>query len=821
MENHPAPETAAPVTDRPAAKPRWRRWLRVTLVVVALIGVVLLMAGLWIRQTVAGSLPMLEGDMDLAGLTAPVTIERDVAGVPTIRGSNRADVARALGFLHAQERFFQMDLARRQAAGELAELFGEAALAWDRQARRHQFRQRAGDGVARQPEPVVRLLTAYTDGVNAGLAALDEVPFEYLLLRSDPAPWQPADSLLVLYSMFFALQDHANRRELDRAVLREALPAELAAFLDPPGGDWDAPVDGEPFPVPAIPGPEIVNVRHEGDFLQSTVPTVYAPHQATFPGSNNWAVAGQRTLHGGALLANDMHLGLGVPNIWYRAVMIWPAAGTGDHFLVGATLPGTPVLVVGSTTRIAWGFTNSYGDWHDLVVVEPDPADPDRYLAPDGPLPFGRETETIRVQGRAEPEVVEIRTTIWGPLTEPDHHGRPLALCWTAHHPAATNLNLLKLEQAADLDEALAVAATCGIPAQNFVCADHTGRIGWTIMGRIPRRVGFDGSVPVSWADGSCRWDGWLEPADYPRLADPADGLIWTANARVVGGGMLAVIGDGGYNSGARARQIRDDLRALDKAAEPDMLDIQKDDRALYLERWRELLLAVLTPTTTAEQPNRAEFRRLVAESWTGRASVDTVGYTLVRAFRLYLRDRVYAWLTAPCRTIRADFRHYSFGQWEGPLWRMVMEKPRHLLHPDFETWEECLLATVDETIRHLIRDGRSLAENTWGRRNTTAIRHPISRATGLFGDQLDMPARPLPGDTEMPRVQSPAFGASERLVVSPGRENQGIYHMPGGQSGHPFSPYYRAGHSDWEEGNVTPLLPGETVWRLTLRPPK
>jgi penicillin amidase len=477
--------------------------------------------------------------------------------------------------------------------------------------------------------------------------------------------------------------------------------------------------------------------------------------------------------------------------------------------------------VVGSNTRIAWGFTNSYGDWFDLVVVEPDPADPGRYMAPDGPLPFGRETETIRVKGREEPEILEIRTTIWGPLAEADAEGRAMALHWTAHRPAAVNMNLMELEQAGSLDEALAIAATCGIPAQNFVCADRDGRVGWTIMGRIPRRVGFDGSVPVSWADGSCRWDGWLEPAEYPRVAEPADGLIWTANARVVSGDMLAVIGDGGYNSGARARQIRDGLRALERASETDMLRLQKDDRAVFLEHWRTLLLSVLTSDSTAGRPERAEFRRLVDESWTGRASPDSIGYTLVRAFRLNVHDRVYGWLTAPCVAVKENFRHYSFSQWESPLWRLVTEKPRHLLHPDFGSWEECLLATVDQTIDELTRDGRTLAECGWGRRNTTAIRHPISRATGLFAAQLDMPARQLPGDTNMPRVQSPGFGASERLVVSPGREAEGIFHMPCGQSGHPFSPYYRAGHTDWEEGNPSPLLPGASVWRLTLRPLK
>ena len=192
------------------------------------------------------------------------------------------------------------------------------------------------------------------------------------------------------------------------------------------------------------------------------------------------------------------------------------------------------------------------------------------------------------------------------------------------------------------------------MPNQNFVVADAAGRIGWTIIGRIPRRVGFDGSVPTSWADGTRRWDGWLAPAEYPRVVDPPSGRIWTANARVVGGDMLAKMGDGGYDLGARQGQIRDDLLALDKARESDMLRIQLDDRALFLARWQKLLRGVLTPDAAAGDPRRGEARRLV-EAWGEHASVDSVGYRVVRAFRERVRGLRPRPAPRPCPRARPE----------------------------------------------------------------------------------------------------------------------------------------------------------------------
>jgi penicillin amidase len=581
---------------------------------------------------VNGSLPRLEGRTIIAGLEAPVAVDRDVEGVPTLAGQNRRDVARALGYLHAQERYFQMDLMRRRAAGLLAELFGEPALAWDRRVRAHQLGHTAGEIVAALPTDHRALIDAYVEGVNAGLEDLDTPPVEYLLLRTAPEPWTAEDVILVVHAMFLELTPWGGEGDLARATMQEIIPPEVTAFLGPTGSEFDAPVEGEPLVVPPMPGPDVMDLRA----MAEAAPVEDAPQ----PGSNAWAVAGSRTAHGGALLANDMHLGLGVPNTWYRVRMQWSDDAGAEHDVVGVTLPGAPLLIVGSTGRIAWGFTNSYIDTSDAVVLAM--VGPDIYESPDGPRPFELRREVFQVAG-GDPVEVDYPWTEWGPVVGEDHRGRPVVVRWTAHFPEAVNLNLQQLETAANVDEALAIAGTCGIPPQNLVVADLGGRVGWTVAGQVPRRV-----VDL---DGTSSWDGWLTPDEVPRIADPADGLIWTANARVVGGEALDLLGDGGYALGSRAGQIRDGLRSLEQPAEAEMLALQLDDRALFLEWWRQHLLALLDDAAIDGHPLRAEARRLI-EAWSGRAAVDDPGYRLVRGFRLYARSRVLEPLTAPCAAV-------------------------------------------------------------------------------------------------------------------------------------------------------------------------
>jgi penicillin amidase len=379
---------------------------------------------------------------------------------------------------------------------------------------------------------------------------------------------------------------------------------------------------------------------------------------------------------------------------------------------------------------------------------------------------------------------------------------------------------MLGLEHVATVPEAFAVANRAGIPPQNFVCADVDGNIGWTIIGRIPRRFGFSGRVPTSWADGSHGWDGWLTPEDYPRVINPENGIIWTANARVVSDEMLKTVGHGGYDLGARARQIRDDLLALENPDEMAMLAVQLDDRALFLERWRSFLLELLDGEAVGEDRKRGDFRELIETTWTGHASIDSQAFRFVRAFRSFAFERVYGRLTAECEAADQGFNIYRIQQAEGPLWRLITEQPAHFRDPETASWREELLEIVDSTISYYeTENGGQLADQTWGARNMLAMRHPLSRAVPALSRWLDMPRRPLPGDSDMPRVQSPGWGASERLAVSPGREAEGYFHMPAGQSGHPLSPFFGAGHDAWEEGLPTPLLPGTTEFVLTLVP--
>ena len=804
---------------------RGRRIVRMILLLFATVVLGLVIIGLWARSEVRASLPAIDGKLKLAGLSAEVTVERDALGVPTLNAASRVDAVRALGFLHGQERFFQMDLLRRSAAGELSALFGAAALPADRELRIHRFRHLASNVLARATPEERAVAIAYADGVNAGLAALGKKPWEYLVLRSEPVRWVPEDTVLAISAMFLDLQGRGWNHESDIGLIHDLLPKPLADFLTPVGTEWDAPIVGAPMMIPPIPGPEVFDLRRERSVelpkRAARVPSPFfmdpAEGEHLAVGSSSWAVAGTHTADGHALIANDMHLGIRVPNIWYRASIVLPDGAGGKIRSTGVTLPGIPAIVAGSNGHVAWGFTNSYGDWFDLVLLEVDARDPEVYRTPQGPRRFTRVEEVIRVKGR-EPVRLEVRESIWGPVIDKDHRGRQRALAWTAQRPEAINLAITGLEAAHTLEETMAVAHRSGTPAQNFVVADASGRVGWTIFGKIPRRVGFDGRVPTSWADGTRRWDGWLSPEEIPQVVDPSSGRIWTANSRVVDGDALAKLGDGGYYFGARARQIRDRLFTLDKATPQDLLALQLDDRAVFLERWRKALLDVLTPQAIAADPRRSELRHLVETTWTGRASIDSVAYRLVRSWHDEVLMRVLTPITARCEKADEHF-HPINRQSEAVVWKLITERPAHLLAPKFRSWDEALLAAVDTTLESYKQGGGDLAARTWGERNRTRIRHPLSRVIPFVGRWIDVPPRPLPGDENMPRIQSPSFGASERLVVSPGREQEGLFHMPVGQSGHPMSPFYQAGHKAWEEGKPTRFLPGPTEHVLRLLP--
>jgi penicillin amidase len=562
-------------------------------------------------------------------------------------------------------------------------------------------------------------------------------------------------------------------------------------------------------PVP-LPTATALNVRKDSAPVQNArlMPTQFPIELAV--GSNNWAVGGAITSHGGAILADDMHLGIGVPNIWFRA-QLNIGEGAAARRIVGATLPGGPSMVVGSNGNIAWGFTNGYGQWFDWVAI-----------APGSELAASVKTirETITVKGAA-PVQLDVRETQFGPILRTVDK-IDYALAWTLYREGAVNAHATAMMFAKTLDEAILIAQQSGIPHQNIMLVDNAGNLAWTIMGRIP-------DYPAAPDRGSHTTRGlftaadklpteWLSPGKYPLLKNPPDSRLWTANNRQLGFDGGEVIGDGGFDLGARAGQIRDRLREQKTFDEKKLYAIQLDNESRFLRRWSELALA----TAVAKPNEKTSAIAKELKAWNGRADIDQTGHRIARAFRQQVLDQLWqSWIKAAMsRSGRANpSAGGPDGRFEYAAWSALTIRPEHLLPQPFASWDDFLAAQLAHVNDDLIKQESALALATWGKRNTANFRHPFARAMPFLSGWLNMPKSPQAGDNHMPMVAAPTFGASQRMVVSPGHEDQGIFVMPSGQSGHPLSPFYGAGHRDWLDGKPGSLLAGEPVHTLKFVP--
>ncbi len=814
----PSPETR--VHRRRVA--RWALRIAGSLVaVIILLGV----AGYFL---VRGSLPQTTGSHRLPGLDGTVTVTRDRHGVPTIEAANELDAWRALGYLEAQDRFLQMDFMRRAAAGDLAALIGRAGLALDRQHAPFDLRRRAEHIYLNAPARERARLEAFALGVNEGLAALRVRPWPYLLTDQEPQPWRPEDSVLVIFAMGFTLQDPDGARKQALAALRSIYTASVVRFLMEPDTRWATPMAGSPPSPPPIPGTSVINLA-----ASATAPSIASAHvparvsaTAILPapesGSNSFAVAGRLATAGVPLLANDPHLHLAVPPMWYRARLVFPARAGGDPVvLTGAFLPGVPALVIGTNGHVAWGLTNSGGDWTDLIRIKPGPGSPPTYATPAGTATISVQNRLLRVRGG--PSVpLRVERTKWGPVIGRTPDGDLLVSHWALAQPGGVNLGFMQLETAKTVHQALVIAAHAGIPEQNFLAVDNQGDIGWSIAGRIPaRRSGCNYTVPESWANGDCGWDGWLHADAYPRIVDPPQGFLVTANNRVDDLAAGDLLGKEHYADGARAHQIAEDLAVLSnkgKITPQDLLQVQLDDRAEFLKRWHNLLLHTLSKSTVDFHPRRRALRHAVAH-WGARAAVRSVGYRLVRAFRTEVAREVFAPVEARLRHVDSGARLPFAEQEEGPLWRLVTARPKNWLNPNFATWNALLVHAADAVIHQFWREGSGFSRATWGRRNTVRIVSPLAKALGPLGGWLNMPSLQLPGDEYMPRVQTPTFGASMRMVVTPRPDATGLFELPGGESSHPLSPWYSDEFLAWAHGKPEPLAPGRAVATLRFTP--
>jgi penicillin G amidase len=468
------------------------------------------------------SLPQTAGRLVLAGPNAEIRIDRDADGVPTITARSDADAAFGLGFVHAQDRLFQMELMRRYGAGRLAEIFGPPAVPVDKEMRVLGLYRLAAAEVPFLSPAVNRDFAAYAAGVNAFLATRrGALPPEFLLLRFAPLPWREADSLV--WGKLMDLQLEGNfRGELLRARMARSIGAADLDFLFPgyPKGAPTTLAAMRPF-----------YRRLALDRLDAALPATVGPIYE----SDSWVVDGRHSKSGKPLLANDPHLPLSAPGVWYLARLETP-----EGEIAGATAPGVPFVVIGHNDHIAWGFTTTTSDVEDLFIEKVDPADPGRYLTPEGSAPFLVRHETILVRGGRTVDIA-VRATRHGPVLSDvlqrgaADPGFVLALAATFLLPRDGSAEALwKLDRAADWPGFRAALEDFVGPPQNTVYADAGGTIGFIAAGLVPIRRKGDGWMPAPGWAGDYDWTGFIPFASLPASTNPGSGHFISANNKIV-----------------------------------------------------------------------------------------------------------------------------------------------------------------------------------------------------------------------------------------------------------------------------------------------
>ena len=754
------------------------KWLVLVVVIVGLAATAV------IYGVLSLSLPALDGKGRSHNISQAVKISRDQLGQAVISADNRLDAAYGLGFAHGQDRFFQMDLLRRNAAGELSELFGKAAIGLDKKMRFHQLRKRSAAIVEQLSQADQALLKSYTAGVNEGLAQVGFTSFEYLLTGAQQKPWRSEDSLLVIYSMYLDLQTATFERDQALIQIADIYGAEMVRFLTQPS-QYQAALDSSTLPPYTLGIPE---------FPKQSLQTLLSIDANQERGSNNWAVTGQLTATGAGMLSDDMHLSMAVPVIWYRAQLNYAVAGKSSQ-VTGVSLPGAPAIVVGTNNNIAWGFTNGYldtADWIALTDSNETWQEVEHLALPDGSF-----------------EEYPLTLSEFGPVRE--INGQPYALSWVGHQPYAVDMDLLQLEQATTVDDALSIASDVGIPVQNLMVVDSQGNAAWKNMGAIPGRVK-PSELAVSAADYSSHWQ--QNEQQRPAVKNPDDGRLWTGNSRVVSAEDDQRFGNGGYALGARSSQIRDRLYEKQQFNEADFNQLQHDNQARFLQPWHSLLLKQLNKNSTANQQYITELK-----NWQACACATSIGYTLVRRYRDEVINSVFSAMQATLHTYGGSLK-YVKRDLESAIWQLIEQQPSSWLNPQFTDWDALLDDSFRQVTSKLTAEfGSNLHAWQWGKVNELVIEHPFAKQIPQLSKFLNMPIAAGFGDSYMPAVQGRSFGASQRFIAQPGHLENAIMAIPGGQSGHPLSVFYRAGFDEYIAAQATPLLPQALIHEITIVP--
>lgn len=773
--------------------------LRVFLGLVAFVIIALLIGVLggawWLRHAMRDSLPQLDGQVRLPGLSAAVTVRRDQHGVPHIEAATLDDLFEAQGYVSAQDRLWQMDMARRVAAGEIAELLGKRFVDHDRVQRVLQMRATAERMTASLPERDRRFFEDYARGVNIFIDShRDHLPAEFRLLMYKPKPWQPVDSVLIGLSMVQILDEHWQDK-LSREKIEARLGPTLAADLYPTGSWRDRPPTVTPpdltAPQPSIPDvpldesqTSLEDLLHLREVISGTRDIC----RECNPGSNEWAISGTHTVSGKPLLSNDMHLSHGIPNTWYEVDL-----KSGDFHVAGVTVAGMPFVTAGHNDHIAWGYTSLYGDTQDIYVEQTNAEH--EYHRPDGWRPFEHIKEVIHVRGGSDVTVDVERTdheVVLNPLLP--HETRTLSLRWGAYDTSADGIPLFELDSANDWESFRNAMRAWWGPTLNVIYADDQGHIGYQAVGYIPNRPTGIKGTPI--ADTQHEWQGFVPFDQMPSTFDPANGLLATANSRVTPDNypyQLTLEWAAPY----RNERIWKWLSGKDKLTPADMLTLQTDIYSELDQEFAQRFAYAIdhAHNTTPRLRQAADLLR----SWNGVVGVDSAPAAIVAA----AKHAFWPMLLQP--KLGNDWQLYEWAASAFAQEEIIMHAPAQWLPKEDSTWDDFLAACISRGLED-DRAPSDLRSWRYGYAHPVEIDHPLYGMLPWFKKWTGTGVQPQSGDLSTVKQVGRVFGPSQRFTMDWSSIDASTENIVMGESGDPLSPYYRDQWTYWYDGTTFAL---------------
>lgn len=754
----------------------------------------------WLRTAMRDSLPQLDGALRVAAVSQPVTVRRDRHGVPHISASSMDDLVVAQGFVTAQDRLWQMDMLRRYASGNLAEILGPSAVKHDRVQRILQIRE-AAEAATKAMSPADRQwLDDYARGVNAYIEqSQNRLPAEFRLLRYRPQPWSPVDSVLVALNMAQSLSmDFPAKLAREKIAERLHWPMLIQDLY--PVGSWrdHPPISTEPDITAPQVVPEIPldssQVKLDGDAtrdilqLRNSLPSAEVPEcRDCAPGSNDWVVSGAHTVTGLPLLSNDMHLDHTIPNTWYEAQL-----RSGNFNVAGVTLPGIPFVVVGHNTRIAWGFTLLYADVQDVYVEQTRGAE---YKTQQGWAPFQHVHEVIHVRGGRNVSFDVLRTN-HGPVITPlmPHEKRTLALRWTIYDPSTVTIPLYEVDSAQNWEQFRAAFALFGGPPQNVVYGDVDGNIGYQAVGKIPMRTNGLSGVPIT--DDSHEWQGYVPFDKLPSVYNPPSGILATANSRITPDGYPYPL-TLNWAAPYRNERIWKVLESKPKLSAADMLALQND---VYSTLDQELAQRFSYAIDHANHPNhRLREAADLMRNWDGKVTVPSAAATIVDAARAAL------WPMILRPRLGDDWKLYRWYESSYVEEEIVTGQSRRWLPQKYSNWNDFLADAVDRGMTAL-QTPRDLKNWHYGDVHPVEIEHPLYDSIPWLRGWTGTGIHPQSGDGTTVKQVSRSFGPSERLTVDFSNLDRSTLNIVTGQSSDPLSAYYLDQWPYWYSGTTFAL---------------